>query len=296
MINKLTIFGVGLIGGSLGLGLKRAGYVRQIVGCSRDEAHLARAVERGAIDAYELDPVLAIANADVVLLAVPLRAMEAIMSQIAAHLGDSTILTDAGSSKQSVVDAAKRAFGQQAYEQRLPHFVPGHPIAGREQSGVDAALADLYVDHKVILTPLPETSPKAIETVSAMWRAVGADVRTLAVAQHDLVLAATSHLPHVIAYSLVDTLSQTSFVQEIFQYAAGGFRDLSRIASSDPTMWRDICLENREAILDVLDQYQSNLLELRAAIARGDAESLSATFAAAKATRDSHLFPAVSQE
>jgi len=245
MIKKLAIFGVGLIGGSLAMALKKSNVCEKIVGCSRKATHLERAFELGVIDEFTLDPVEAVADADMVLLAVPLGAMQPLLEKIADHLLPGAVVTDAGSSKASVVAAADKAFGS------VPeYFVPGHPIAGREKSGVDAALEDLFVDHKVILTPLPNTLPSAVERVTKMWQATGAKVQILGVEQHDRVLAATSHLPHVVAYSLVETVSKTDCVDQIFEYAAGGFRDSSRVASSDPVMWRDVCLENRAAILD----------------------------------------------
>lgn len=284
MIKQLTIFGVGLIGGSLAKSLRLNGYCDKIVGCSRSSDHLQKAVDLDVIDAFTLDPLEAVREADMVLLAVPLGAMESIMAQIAGHLLPNAVVTDAGSSKASVVAAAKRAFG------KVPDFfVPAHPIAGREKSGVDAAIADLYVDHKVILTPLENTSPEAITRVTQMWETAGATVQSLGVEQHDLVLAATSHLPHVLAFSLVDTLSSTDYVEEIFQFAAGGFRDFSRIASGDPVMWRDICLENRSAIIDALQSFQDNLSAVRASIEQSDGESLLNIFAHAKNVRDTHV-------
>jgi len=284
MINQLTIFGVGLIGGSLALALKKAGYCRKVVGCSRSESHLQQAVELGVIDSYCLDPSEAVEGADVVLLSVPLGAMKSILSQIDGHLSPEAIVTDAGSSKASVVEAAREVFGT------IPsRFVPAHPIAGREKSGVTAALVDLYVDHKVILTPLENTSEEAIAKVTAMWEAAGAEIKTLGVEQHDRVLAATSHLPHVLAYALVDSVSRTDYVEQIFQFAAGGFRDFSRIASGDPTMWRDICLENREAILENLDNFQAELSKVRELIDQSDADKIFNLFDHAKSVRDSSI-------
>ena len=283
MIKKLTIFGVGLIGGSLALALKKANFCAEIVGCSRDANHLQTAVDLGVIDSFELDPVAAVRDADVVFLSVPMRAMEAVMTSFKEGLSTTAVITDGGSSKASVVAAAAKVFGE------VPaRFVPAHPIAGREKSGVQAAFDSLYVDHKVILTPLEHTDDAAIETVSEMWRATGAVVAKLGVEQHDQVLAATSHLPHVVAYALVDTLAQTTFVDEIFQFAAGGFRDLSRIASSDPTMWTDICLENREAILEMITAYTSSLEQIREMIEQNDHQSLHETFRQSKLTRDSY--------
>ncbi len=284
MIKKLAIFGVGLIGGSLAKALRLAGVCETIVGCSRSEEHLKRAVELGVIDEYTLDPATAVGDADMVLLSVPLGAMRPLLEKIADHLAEGAVVTDAGSSKASVVAAAKLAFGE------VPDFfVPGHPIAGREKSGVEAALADLFVDHKVILTPLPNTSPSAVERVTKMWEATGAKVQTLGVEQHDKVLAATSHLPHVVAYSLVETVSETDCVDQIFEYAAGGFRDSSRVASSDPVMWRDVCLENREAILDSITEFQANLGDLKSLIETSDADALLELFAHAKKVRDQHV-------
>lgn len=284
MIEKLTIFGVGLIGGSLALALKKAGFVKTVVGCSRSESHLQRAVELGVIDAYELDPAQAVAGADVVFLSVPMRAMEAVMASFRDAIEPTTIITDGGSSKASVVEAAKRVFGN------VPdRLVPAHPIAGREKSGVEAAFDSLYEDHKVIITPLEHAADDAVAKVTQMWEAAGATVAKLGVEQHDQVLAATSHLPHVVAYALVETLSETTFVDEIFQFAAGGFRDLSRIASSDPTMWSDICLENRAAILEMIDAYQDRLAAIRGMIDQGDLDAIFKTFSHAKQVRDSHV-------
>lgn len=284
MIKKLAIFGVGLIGGSLAMALRRANACEKIVGCSRSQEHLQRAVELGVIDEYTLDPAEAVANADMVLLAVPLGAMQPLLEQIANHLAPNAVVTDAGSSKASVVAAAKAAFGE------VPDFfVPGHPIAGREKSGVDAALAELYVDHKVILTPLENTLPESVERVTKMWEATGAKVQTLGVEQHDKVLAATSHLPHVVAYALVETVAGTDCVDQIFEYAAGGFRDSSRVASSDPVMWRDVCLENRDAILDSLSEFQTKLGDLRDLIENSDSQELLKLFAHAKGVRDRHV-------
>lgn len=282
MINKLCIFGVGLIGGSLALALKKANYCNTIVGCSRDEAHLKRAVELGVIDSYTLDQKEAVNDADVVLFAVPIRAIGGILSNISSVLDQDTIITDAGSAKGSVINAVKEIFGGV-----LPNnFVAGHPIAGREKSSVEAAIADLYVDHKVVLTPNVDTNDNAINVVTSMWQATGATVETLGVKHHDDVLAATSHLPHILAFSLVNTLSKSEYEDAVFDYAAGGFKSFSRTASSDPVMWRDICLENKAAILSSLDAYQADLADLREAIQSEDADQIQQTFSNAKSTRD----------
>ena len=282
MINKLCIFGVGLIGGSLALALKKAGYCKNIIGCSRDEAHLQRAVELGVIDSYTLDQKEAVQGADLVLFAVPIRAIGGILANIVDVLDDNTIITDAGSAKGSVINAVK-----DVYDGNLPaNFVPGHPIAGREKSSVEAAIPDLYIDHKVVLTPIQETSENAIHIVKAMWQAAGATVEMLPVKHHDDVLAATSHLPHILAFSLVNTLSKSEYKDAVFDYAAGGFKSFSRTASSDPVMWRDICLENKTAILNSLDAYQQDLESLRTAIEAENAEEIQQVFENAKTTRD----------
>lgn len=285
MINKLCIFGVGLIGGSLALALKKVGYCNTIVGCSRNEAHLQRAVELGVIDSYTLDQKEAVKGADVVLFAVPIRAIGGILSNIVDVLEADTIITDAGSAKASVINAVKEAFGGSL----PPNFVAGHPIAGREKSSVEAAISDLYVDHKVVLTPTEETDSDAIKVIEMMWKATGAIVEMLPVKHHDDVLAATSHLPHILAFSLVNTLSKSSYEDAVFDYAAGGFKSFSRTASSDPVMWRDICLENKEAILGALEAYQNDLEELKAAIQSNNADLIQSTFENARDTRDRNI-------
>ena len=284
MIKKLVIFGVGLIGGSLAMALKKANYCETIVGCSRNIESLEKAKALGVVDDYTLDPVVAVKGADMILLAVPMGAMGSVLASIKDHIEIGAVVTDAGSAKASVVAAARAVFGEIP-----PYFVPAHPIAGREKSGVTAALADLYVDHKVIVTPLPETDAEAEQKVIKMWEAAGAEVESMAVEKHDHVLAATSHLPHVLAYSLVDTLSHSEVSDAIFHYAAGGFRDFTRIASSDPVMWRDICLENRDAILGSIEALQANLQVLHQQIADADSNGIMDTFSHAKAVRDDYM-------
>jgi len=284
MIKQLTIFGVGLIGGSLALALKKVGYCQQVVGCSRRAEHLQTALELGVIDRYTLDPAEAVKGADMILVAVPMGAMQGVFTSIAEHIEDNTVITDAGSAKGSVVAAAKAAFGE------VPrYFVPAHPIAGREKSSVDAAVNDLYHDHKVILTPLKNTDANAIQRVRDMWQMAGAEVESLGVEQHDTVLAATSHLPHILAFSFVNTLAESAQREKIFHYVAGGFKDFSRIASSDPVMWRDICLENKEAILSALNDYQQNLSDLAELITHEDGEALHQAFTRAKTERDRYI-------
>lgn len=281
MIRQLTIIGVGLIGGSLARALKQVGHVGEVVGCSRNQAHLQEAQKLGVIDRFTTDIGAAVQGADVVLLAVPLGAMEACFRAMAGQLDPDTVITDAGSAKAGVVAAARAAFGG------LPAgFVPGHPIAGTEQSGVRAAFAELYRNRRVILTPLQTSSPQAVEAVREMWQAAGAFVDEMGVAHHDEVLAATSHLPHLLAYGLVDTLVAMDESEEIFRFAAGGFRDFTRIASSDPVVWRDICLANQKALLAVLERYQSDLETLTELVRWGDGEALGKIFQRAKAARD----------
>jgi prephenate dehydrogenase len=281
VIKQLTIIGVGLIGGSLARALKRAGAVGEVVGAGRDAAHLQRAVELGVIDRFDTDLGQAVQGADLVLVAVPVGAMEDVFRAIAPHLGADTVLTDAGSTKGSVVGAAQAAFGA------LPAgFVPGHPIAGTEQSGVEASFSELFVGRRVILTPLPSSSTEAVAQVRALWEQAGARVTETSVDHHDEVLAATSHLPHLLAFALVDTLATMDAKQEIFEYAAGGFRDFTRIASSDPRMWHDICVHNEPALLKILDRFEADLGKLREAIANNDGDYLLTVFSRAKAARD----------
>ncbi len=285
MIKQLTIFGVGLIGGSLALALRKAGYCEKFVGCSRNANHLQRAVDLGVIDSYTLDPKEAVKGADMILLAVPMRAIKPVLSSIVDHVQPNAVITDAGSAKGSVIHAVNEAFGDKS----SANFVAGHPIAGREKSSVEAAIDDLYIDHKVVLTPTAETSTEAVLRVKDMWQTAGATVETLDYKQHDDVLAATSHLPHVLAYSLVNTLSKSQYGDAVFDYAAGGFKSFTRIASSDPVMWRDICLENKEAILSALNDYQQDLSDLAEMIEAEDEAGMTALFENAKATRDRNI-------
>lgn len=281
MINRLCIIGVGLIGGSLARALKQAGYCGEVVGCGRDEAQLRRARELGVIDCYERDPARAVGDADMIVLAVPLGAMEVVMRTIAGHVAADAVITDVGSAKGGVVTAAQAAFGT------VPErFVPGHPIAGTEKSGVEASFADLFRQRRVILTPLDHSDADAVAAVREMWERAGAEVMEMSVARHDEILAATSHLPHMLAFALVDTLARMHEQAEIFRYAAGGFRDFTRIASSDPVMWRDICLANREAIAAMIDRFQGDLAGLREAIVQGDGRRIEEIFVRAKAARD----------
>lgn len=286
MIRRLCVIGVGLIGGSLALALRRANAVEEIVGAGRHEAHLRRAVDLKVIDRFDLDLARAVQNADVVVLAVPLGAMKSVCEAIKDHLLPDAVLTDVGSSKQAVVDAVRESFGE------LPaRFVPGHPIAGTERSGVEAAFPELFHARRVILTPDGDTAASAVQSVRAMWEQTGARVEEMNVARHDRVLAATSHLPHMLAFALVDSLARMDEREAVFRYAAGGFRDFTRIASSDPVMWRDICLANGDAILEVMAGFHADLEAIEDAISRRDGELLLEVFNRAKQARDRFATP-----
>lgn len=281
LLKRLCIIGVGLIGGSLARALRQAGAVNEVIGTGRREEPLQTAVELGVIDRYEREIGAAVRGADMVVVAVPLGAMAATFAAIAPHLPADCVLTDVGSAKGSVVAAARQAFGRIP-----PTFVPGHPIAGTEKSGVEASFPDLFRRRRVILTPLVETEAPAHARVRQMWELTGAEVIDMGVRHHDEVLAATSHLPHVLAYTLVDCLARLDDRAEIFRYAAGGFRDFTRIASSDPQMWHDICLGNRAAVLSVIDTFSKDLARLTAAIEQSDGAAIMEIFRRAKHARD----------
>ena len=285
LFEKVAIFGVGLIGGSIARALKRHGLCRSITGCARREASLRKAVDLGVIDDYSRDPRTAVADADLALLATPLSTTEPLLRQLAAGLKSDCIVTDAGSAKGVVAAAARAALSAE----QLRRFVPGHPIAGTEKSGVEASFLGLFEGRLTILTPLAETDPEATAAVAALWRGVGAAVVELSPARHDQVLAATSHLPHLLAYALMDCLARREDREEFFACAAGGFGDFTRIASSDPVMWRDICLANGPALLEALAEFDQGLRELRQAVAAGDGPRLEALFARAKQTRDRYF-------
>jgi prephenate dehydrogenase len=282
IIERLAIIGVGLIGGSFALALKQAGAVREVLGVGRTPTSLNTALERGLID--RVADWKDAGQADCILLALPVAETEAALKQLAPHLKPDAIVTDAGSTKVNVVEAARVALGA-----RFADFVPGHPIAGSEQSGPVAARADLYQGKKVVLTPLPETRPTALETVKALWHATGAQVETLDVALHDRVFAAVSHLPHLAAFALVDELAQRADGDTYFHFAASGFRDFTRIAGSSPEMWRDIALANREAVLAELDAYIAALQTLSTAVSTEDATALLEIFSRARAAREHWL-------
>jgi 3-phosphoshikimate 1-carboxyvinyltransferase len=275
---RIAILGLGLMGGSIAAGLKQRADNIHITAWDESGAALASGLQRGLIDEAAETAASAIAGAQLVVLAVPVRANAVVLKGISLT---GQVLTDVGSVKQHVIDAAREAWGD------VPTaFIPGHPIAGSERHGVTAADPDLFVQHRVILTPLPESDDDALVLVKQLWGLLGADVVTMSAEHHDAVLAQTSHLPHLLAYALVDTLSSGGDSLEVFEYAAGGFRDFSRIAASDPVMWRDIFLTNPGPVLDILGRFQADLESLRTLIEAGDAVALEEVFERAKVARD----------
>jgi len=279
---RVGIIGLGLIGGSLALALRDAGAAGRILAWDPAHAVLDAGLQGGVIDEAALSLEALLDAVDVVVLAAPTVSCAGLLERILARGGAYHCVTDVASVKRPLVEAAARV-GAAARR-----FVPGHPIAGSERSGVRAARADLFRDHRVILTPDDATDAMALETVRALWCSAGAEVTTMGVEQHDAVLAATSHLPHVLAFALVDALARAPSRDDIFRYAAGGFRDFTRIASSDPVMWRDVALANRDALLATLDDFTARLAVLRGAIERGDGDALEATFRSAKQARDAY--------
>jgi len=282
MIDRLAIIGVGLIGSSLSLALKQAGAVGEVVGYGRNPDNLRKGIELGVLDRFETSITAAVKDADVIVVAVPMSAMTEVFAALAGNIRSDAIITDVGSSKGAVVKAAMASLGDD-----FSRFVPGHPIAGTEKSGVEAGFATLYQGRLVILTPLAQTAADAIARIDAMWRDCGATIEYLGIEHHDKVLAATSHLPHMLAYTLVHHLSNLNEHEEIFRYAAGGFRDFTRIASSDPVMWRDVCIANGDALLELIEQYQQELSRVALAIRTGDGDELLRLFGRAKSERDS---------
>ena len=280
-LKKICIYGVGLMGGSLALACKKANPDIEIVGAGRNAAHLKQAQSLGVIDSFSTDLEAALDGVDLTVFAMPVGAMEAAFEQVQPFLTEAMLLTDLGSTKANVVELANRIFNPFA-----KNFVPGHPIAGTEKSGASAAFAELFQQRRVILTPTEITDTRATKCITALWQACGAEVVEMPVAHHDEVLAATSHLPHMLAFSLVDTLSKMNDKQEIFKYAAGGFRDFTRIASSSPEMWQDICVANADALVAVIEKFQTDLSALSKAIQAGDKETISRIFTRAKKARD----------
>jgi prephenate dehydrogenase len=284
LIPRLAVIGVGLIGGSLALALKEAGAVGEVVGCGRGKPNLEKAIELGVIDRYSRDPVEAVRDADVVFLATPVCSLGSVTQSLLPGLKPGAILTDGGSVKGEVV---------RAVEPLLPeniHFVPGHPIAGTEQSGAEAAFPTLYHGKRCILTPTEKTNKAALDLVDRMWSLAGSEVVRMSIEKHDRVLAAISHLPHMVAYSLVNSVgSYDHYEENILEYSAGGFRDFTRIASSDPTMWRDIALTNRDALIEMMEHFEKFFAELKEDIRDGSDEKLSEFFLRSKQLRDAIL-------
>jgi len=286
----VVVIGLGLIGGSLAKALHQSNIFKDIIGCDQDVASLVEGVSLGVISRYEEDVCVAVAQADIVVLALPILSVESVLAEIQAVISPHAVITDVGSSKASVVQAVRKTLGK-----KICRFVPGHPIAGSEKSGVSASNEHLFAGQKIILTPLQSTDADAKELVSLMWLLAGATVVEMGVERHDQVLAVTSHLPHLLAYSLVDTLATQEDNLDVFRYAAGGFRDFTRIAASDPVMWRDIFTANKGAVLEALDLFTKDLSVLRRAIVEGDSPHMIGVFTRAKSARD-HFTKMLSQK
>jgi len=283
-VENVAILGLGLIGGSLARALRKSGFAKNIIGYGHRQPSLALGLELGVIDEYTLDLDEAIDRADIVVIATPTLIASELLKKILPTLAGrahNPVITDVASVKGSLRDTAVEVLGHMPAQ-----LVLAHPIAGSESSGVEASDADLFVAHRVILTPTEANSAQAVELIRAMWQSTGAEVLDMDVDEHDAVLAATSHLPHVLAYTLVDALAQSDASEDIFRFAAGGFRDFTRIASSDPVMWRDISIANKRALLATIDMYTEHLAGLREAIAADDAAGLLDIFARAKRARD----------
>ena len=283
-MEKVVIFGVGLIGGSFALALRQAKAVGEVVGFGRSAASLEQARQLGIIDRVGSDIALEVADADLILLATPVGQMAELMARIAPHLGVHTLVTDGGSTKSDVVAAARANMGG-----KIAQFVPAHPVAGAEKSGAAAAMADLYQGKKVVLTPLPENSTASVARVRKAWELCGAMVSELTAQQHDEVFAAVSHLPHLLSFALVHDLAQRDNRDVLLSFAASGFRDFTRIAASSPEMWRDICLANREALMRELQQYAAELYVLHQALENNDAAKLEEIFSLAREVRSAWL-------
>ena len=283
-MKKIVVFGVGLIGGSFALALKRAGVVQHVVGMGRSLPSMERALQLGIIDEIGQSDEAAVQGADLVMLAAPVAQTEAILTRIAPYLEADTVVTDAGSTKANVVAAARAALGE-----KVAKFVPGHPIAGGEQNGPEAALVDLYQGKKVVITALPENQPADIASVQQAWQACGAVIHALTPAEHDAVFASVSHLPHLLAFALVDDIASKPHADILFQYAASGFRDFTRIAGSSPEMWRDISMANRAALLHEMDAYLVQLIRMRKMLVERDADGIEKIYANAQQARHSWL-------
>jgi len=281
LFERVAILGVGLIGGSFALALKEARVCTHVVGAGRNSANLKLALERGIIDSIAADAVAAAHGADLVLLAAPLAQFAKLFRDIAPVLGPKAIVTDGGSTKRDVVAAARAALGK-----KVGQFVPAHPIAGGEKSGAGAASAELFRSKRVILTPLPENSDATERKVVEAWSACGAHVMRMDPEEHDAILGAVSHLPHLLAYALVHEFCAREDAPRLFALAGGGFRDFTRIASSHPEMWRDICLANRDRLLEELKKYGRALDSMARLLQAGDGAGLEKVFAEARAARE----------
>lgn len=279
MFNRVVIVGVGLIGGSFARALRAAGAVKTLVGVGRSPEALARALELGIVDEVA-DIKSAMRGADLVLVAAPVAQTGPVLASMLPFLEPGTIITDAGSTKTDVAASARAALGS-----KVAQFVPGHPIAGRETNGPDAAIADLYRGKKTVLTPLPENVAADVARVAAAWTACGAIIHHLSPQEHDTVFASVSHLPHLLAYALVDDIASKPHAGLLFQYAASGFRDFTRIAGSSPEMWRDITLANQSALLGELDAYLAQLTSLRGMLAASDGAAIEAVYTNAQQAR-----------
>lgn len=278
---RIAIMGIGLIGGSLARALKRNNAVGKIIAYDRNEEALQKAYELGVADEIYTDPIKAAENADVIILATPITAMGKIVKEIIPYLKEDAVMSDVGSTKGSVLESIKAEIGY------LPErFVPAHPIAGTEKHGVENSFDSLFDNRRTLVIPHLENSHDAVRTIHEMWKAAGSETEEMGVKHHDQVLAATSHIPHLLAYATVDTLANLDDRAEIFRFAAGGFRDFTRISASDPDLWADICLQNRESILEVLVAYQKNIDRLRHALEAGEREEMRTVFARAKHARD----------
>ena len=277
---RVALIGVGLIGGSLAAALRRGGAASAITGFDRDGDALERATSLGVIDAAAGSVTEAVRGADLVVVAVPVRAIGAVLHDVGLAMDPAAVVTDVGSTKGDVVRTAREEL-----RERFARFVPGHPIAGRETSGVEAASGELFKGARVVLTPAQETAPEALEAVRAAWEAAGGRVTQLAAEDHDRIFAAVSHLPHLLSFALVSEIAERANAAELFGFAAGGFRDFTRIAASSPEMWRDVLLQNREAILAELERYEARLAVFRELIARGEGPGLQRLMSEARNAR-----------
>ena len=282
MINKITIVGVGLIGGSLAKALKEKNLAKTVFGYGRDRSRLEEAKKHNIIDDYSTQIEEAVNHADIIVIATPVGTFRIIFSEVKPLIVDNVIISDVGSTKTNIVDIAKEILGDKSQ-----CFVPAHPIAGKEKSGFEASDGNLYIGKKVIITPIEDNSSESIQVIESMWKNVGAEVDFMSPQSHDDLLGMTSHLPHMLAFSLVNYLVDQNPSASI--YAGGGFKDFSRIASGDAVMWRDICLQNKDKIITHLRGYQSTVEELIDAIDQEERDKLELLFATAKKTRDSWI-------